>query len=437
MPSLVQIQEQRNQLIAQAREAHEKIASDTNEARRAELMAEYSGYMEQADSLNEQIEREIELAATERRHVFPDQTVEQQVAPEPTAEQREQAYRDAFWKWVRGDGAGGPPSFSPEERQILVSRRIERRADGTIDPTHGLTPTAGASAGQGGYLLPQTLARRIIETLKMWGPMYDPGITSELVTNDGNKHYIPTIDDTAETGETTAVNERISSRQLTFGRKELDAFPRNSKMLLIPWSMLQDVPVNLEQFVAMLASKNLGRGVNDWLTNGTGSAQPQGISKGLQGVAGRVVTTAAAIGGPPAWFDELINLQHRVDPAYRAMETRWMFNDDTLKILRQVKDNDDKYIWQPANVQSGAPASLLGDPYSINQAMDSAASEKFPVIYGALRYGYVVRKVRAMDAYVLRERFAERLQTGFFTWLRVDGAILDESALAILKIKKT
>ena len=59
-----------------------------------------------------------------------------------------------------------------------------------------------------------------------------------------------------------------------------------------------------------------------------------------------------------------------------------MFRDTTLTALRKLKDLEGNYIWQPSDVRSGAPASLLGYPYSINQAMAAVATATGSVVFG-------------------------------------------------------
>src|SRR3546814_3150403 len=59
-------------------------------------------------------------------------------------------------------------------------------------------------------------------------------------------------------------------------------------------------------------------------------------------------------------FDELMDLVHSIDPAYRAASTcRFMFNDSTLLSMRKLKDGDGNYLWQPADGRTGAPATVL------------------------------------------------------------------------------
>ncbi len=73
---------------------------------------------------------------------------------------------------------------------------------------------------------------------------------------------------------------------------------------------------------------------------GDGTGDPLGIvaasTLGVTAVSQTAVT-----------FDELLDLYHSVDPAYRASpKARWMFNDTTLKAIRKLKGGDGQYIWQ-------------------------------------------------------------------------------------------
>ena len=56
--------------------------------------------------------------------------------------------------------------------------------------------------------------------------------------------------------------------------------------------------------------------------------------------------------------DEVIDLYHSVTSPYRV-NGAWIMNDATLKEVRQLKDSNNQYLWQPS-LQLGNPAQLLG-----------------------------------------------------------------------------
>jgi HK97 family phage major capsid protein len=178
----------------------------------------------------------------------------------------------------------------------------------------------------------------------------------------------------------------------------------------------------MEPLLTDLFGERLGRTANEVLTTGTGSGQPNGIvtaaSTGLTAASATAITS-----------DELIDLFHSVDPAYRASpKCRWMFNDSTLAAIRKLKDGQGNYLWQMGDVRTGEPDMFLGKAYSVNQAMADIATGNSSVLFGDLSR-YVVRKVRGFQVMTLRERYAENFQVGMVGFKRFDGELLNTSAV--------
>ena len=125
--------------------------------------------------------------------------------------------------------------------------------------------------------------------------------------------------------------------------------------------------------------------------------------------------------------DELIDLLHSVDPAYRASpKARWQFNDTTLSQIRKLKDGNGQYIWSMGDIRTGEPGRLLGYNYSVNQAMVNAATGTKPVIFGD-HSKYYVRKVGAPVVGVRREYYWPNI--GLAGIVRLDGDLIQTSAV--------
>jgi len=179
---------------------------------------------------------------------------------------------------------------------------------------------------------------------------------------------------------------------------------------------------NIESLMDELFGERLGRLANSLLTTGTGSSQPNGIVTASS--AGRTAAGTAALTA-----DELIDLFHSVDPAYRGSpRCRWMFNDSTLASIRKLKDGQGNYLWQMGDVRNGEPAQLLGKPFSVNQAMADMGSSAKPVVFGDMSR-YIVRKVLGFQILTLRERYAEFFQVGMVGFKRFDGELLNTAAV--------
>jgi HK97 family phage major capsid protein len=411
MSKIAEIREKQAKLVADARTKFEEIKDDTPEARAKEIEAEYDKVMAEYDRLEERAKKEEALAEREaaldqgdpRRPKGEDRSVKPGDNPNLDEKRTAEENRVAAFRSYLCNGLDGMP---PEERKTLR----EMRAQSTADP-------------QGGYTIPQGFMAELVVALKAYGPMLDPGITRELVTASGNQIDWPTLDDTANQayrlGENVAA---VNEGDLAFGNKQLDAYKYASGPILVSSELLQDSALNVEQIIRDAMAVRFGRKVNADLTIGDGVGDPNGIVTAAP--LGVAAAAAAAI-----TFDDLIELQHSIDPAYRSDPScRWMFHDSTLKRLRKLKDLEGNYIWQPADVRSGAPAVILDHPYTINQAMAQVATLAKSVIFGAMNR-YVVRRVREMAIRRLVERYAEFDQVAFLAFARFDGELMDANAV--------
>ena len=227
---------------------------------------------------------------------------------------------------------------------------------------------------------------------------------------------MPTENDTAQTGElianeTTAVGEQA----LTFGQIVLNHYTYSSKMIPVSWLLMQDSVVNLPNLIGRRAGERIGRITNAHFTTGTGTGQPNGI---VTAAADSSVTTS---GATAISHDNLIDLEHSVDIAYRGGAT-YMFNDDTLKILKKLKDSNGLPLWVPST-RENAPGTINGYTYQVNNDMPTGASSK-AVLFGQLSK-YIIREIKGITLVRLDERYAEFLRTGFFAYARYDGDLLD------------
>lgn len=409
--SLTALQEQRGRLVTQAREALDEIKSNTDESRAAELEARHDAIMAEFDKVEANISREERLAAAEAR------AEEIRAANRPqmgegeargAAEVQKPEYREAFIELARN--GFDVQAISAEHRAVIKENLAEFRGQST-------------SATAGGYTVPTDLAATIDKTMKMWGPMYDEAITTVLNTASGNAIDFPTVDDTA-----VAVAKHTEGAPMTddggvdatFGKMTLNAFAYDTEWVQISMELLGDSDINVEQFIGELLGERLARRVNTELTTGDGNGDPNGIV--TASTLGKESTSGTAITA-----DELIDLMHSVDPAYRmSPKARFMFNDATLAAIRKLKDGSNNYLWQMGDIRVGAPGTLLGQPYSVNQAMASIGVGAKAVVYGDFSK-YYVRKVGAPVVGVRREYYWPNI--GLAGIVRLDGDLIQTGAV--------
>jgi len=419
--------DQRGTLVTEARSILDGIEGETDATRITEAEQRHDGVMETLKALDAkiareerqaQIEKDQEERARQNRPNGRDGSANASEAPEngiqQTDEERQAEYRSAFLAMFR---AGGDMSgLSGEQRNILRQGFV---AENRVQ-------TGGVDAA-GGFTVPTTLAGFIQESMKDWGPMYDPGVTSQIITSSGNPFEITTNDDTGNTAAALAEGADPlgdGSGDLVFGQKSLGAYVYATPWIEISFELLQDSAFNLEQFIGRKLGERLGRIANSRLTVGTGTGQPEGIvTTSTQGLI-----AAAATGIAP---DELITLQHSVNAAYRrSPNAGWMFADSTLAAIRRMKDGQGNYLWQMGDVRVGAPDLILGKPYFVNDDVPAIAAGLRSVLFGDMS-AYVVRKVGNPLIGVVRERFWPK--AGMAGLVRFDGVLADTAAVKHLR----
>lgn len=273
---------------------------------------------------------------------------------------------------------------------------------------------------EGGYTVPTTVASAILDALKSYGGMRT--VADVIRTASGETMNFPTSDGTSEEGEIIGQNTTATDADISFGTKSLVVYKYSSKVVTVPWELLQDSSADIEGFVRNRLQQRLGRITNKHFTVGTGTAQPWGvIPAATVGVTGAVSATAAIT------YDNLIDLEHSVDPAYRA-NASWMFHDDMLKLIRKVKDTEGRPIFVPGYEQGnpgGAPDRLLNRNIAINQAVASPAASAVSIAFGDFSY-YKIRDVMAVTLFRFTDSaYTKKGQVGFLAWMRSGGNLVD------------
>jgi HK97 family phage major capsid protein len=146
--------------------------------------------------------------------------------------------------------------------------------------------------------------------------------------------------------------------------------------------LIEDSGVDILGFLATQTGNALGFKVNNDLTVGTGSSQPNGIVT----AASSAVTGTTA--GPTFSADDLITLAYSVDGAARRLPgVGFMMNTTSLGVVRKLKDGSGRFIFEPSLADGND--RVLNFPVFENPAMSSNASATKSVIFGHLPSYYV------------------------------------------------
>lgn len=327
------------------------------------------------------------------------------------AEKREQAYADAFGQYMRG----GLDRLTLEQRQLMMAN---------VDTSPELRAQATTSGSVGGYLIPPGYRAVMTEAMKAYGGVINHA--NVINTDTGAPLQWPTNNDTSNVGRILAENTAVTETAVALGTKTIGAYMYSSDLVLVSLQLLQDSVFDLNTWLPRKLGERIGRILSTHFISGNGTTQPEGVATNM--TAG--VTGAAGFG---ITYDNIIDLEHSVDPAYRAMgRARFIFNDGTLAILRKLKDSQNRPLWLPVPVP-GMPATINGVPYSIDQGVASPGANTKSILFGDFHAAYIVRQVLDTQMVRLAERYMDLLQVGFFGFTRIDAKVDDSSAVRCLQ----
>lgn len=405
MKSIQALREQRQTL---AREARNQLEQKGDRAWSQEDQAIFDKRSDEIEAIESEITAVEKVMALEVEKDHKD--VEQfRRQPENRAEADARA---AFAKLLRH----GPSALTGEELQKMRN-----------------TMSTGTGS-QGGYTVQTDVAKQLIEALKAYGGMR--GVAASITTSQGNPLGYPASDGTSEEGEWVPENTQANSGDPSFGTVSLNAFKASTKIITIPFELLQDSSIDIIAMVNKRQRDRLGRTMNKGFTIGTGAGQPTGFATAA-GV-GRVAATGNTV---DLTWEDLVELQESIDQAYKdAGACRFMMHQQTRKVVRKLKDGAGRPIWAEsyeAGIKSGIPAQLLGEDVTINNDMAVPAANAKTIGYGDFSK-YMIRDV--LDLILFRfedSRYAEKGQVGFLGWARAGGNLLDPNALKMFQHSAT
>lgn len=308
-------------------------------------------------------------------------------------------YRKAFADYIL-NGASG---ISPESRATIEQR-------------------AGITGLVGGVTIPSLLASEIEVALKNYGGMFEAGTI--INTTHGGDLILPTVNDTNAKATIVSDYDQSTKRAPSFGSVTLKAYTYRTPIIPVSQTLIQDSAFNLDAVLSGLLGDSFSRGVNEQLTTGDGTGKPTGIV-----TAATACSTQAAAASIK--LDDIIDLIKSVNSAY-ARNGKFMFNRNTLWELAKIKDQSGRYIWQDS-ARDGAPATLFGKQYILNDDMADIGAGNASVLFGDLTK-YNIRLVQSFRVIRLNELLAEYLSIGLFGFARVDGNLLDAGTNPVKKL---
>lgn len=265
----------------------------------------------------------------------------------------------------------------------------------------------------GGYLVPDEYDHRLVDVLTEENIMRKLG--HKIITSGEHKINI------AATKPAAAWIEEGGA--LSFGDASFDQILLDAHKLhvaiKVTEELLYDNAFNLESYIIDMFGKALANAEEDAFLNGSGAGQPLGLFAATGG-------GTAAISTASLTADDVIKLVYALKRPYRK-NAKFIMNDQTIASIRQLKDNNGAYMWQPSLV-AGEPDKLLG--YDVYTSPFCPAGK---IAFGDYSY-YNIGDRGTRSFKQLTELFAGNGMIGYVAKERVDGKLILPEAVQILTI---
>lgn len=410
-----QLKERRAKLVKSMRDLHDG-ANEEGRSFSGDDDAKWDKMSSDLRGLNREIDlREIEERSEAQEIV--QEGVEKATKAKVSPDEARSIYFDAFKNWA----CKGMQAISQEQRTILMPHMVDGGQE-----MRALS-TAENNTGGMGYGIPEVIQRGIEKFEKFYSDV--ESYARVINTPKGGKYHVTVSNTTSQEGEIIAENSQHNALDPVIDRVTLDDYTLSSKIVLVSLQSLHDVDsFDLEGFISEAFGERFGRAKETLYTTANGSST-------CTGFAYNVTTGQTAAGASALTYDDIVGLIHSVDPAYRrGPNVRLVFNDATFETIKLIKDTNGLPIFVPSRevgLTGDMAGTILGYPYSINQALANVGTTNDSMVFGDFSKFYI-RKVNQMGMMRLVERYADYLQVGFLGFQRIDSKRVNDDAIKAL-----
>ena len=267
---------------------------------------------------------------------------------------------------------------------------------------------------EGGYLCETVLSRNLIQTLQ------DANIMRQIcsVINTNSSTNIP-VESSTGSASWTSEEAAYTESDAAFSQVSLSAY-KIATIMKVSEELMQDSVFNMASYIGTNFGRRIAEAEEAAFVAGNGSGKPTGATAGAS--AGVTAASATAITS-----NEVLDLMYSLKRQYRRNGS-WLMNDSTIKAIRQLKDSNGQYLWQPA-LSAGDPDTIGGRPVFASYDMPEIATGNISVLFGDFSMGYVIADRGTTSFQRLNELYSANGQVGFRAYRRVDGKVVLSEAI--------
>lgn len=289
-----------------------------------------------------------------------------------------------------------------------------------------------SSDPDGGYSVPDELDQQIGQRLADLSPIRSIASVRQVTGSVLKKPFSQNGMAVGWVGETDARPQTTNAQlvELQFPTMELYAMPAATS------SLLEDSAIDIDTWIMSEIEAAFAEQEGAAFVTGDGVNKPSGFLNAPQiddtswswGNLGYIATgTDAGFGDDPS--DRLIDAIYALKSGYRQ-NAKFVMNRQTQGTIRQFKDADGNYMWQPP-AAPGQQAMLHGFPVVEAEDMPDIASDSMSIAFGDFERGYLV--VDRQGVSVLRDPYSAKPYVLFYTTKRVGGGVQNYEALKLIK----
>lgn len=276
---------------------------------------------------------------------------------------------------------------------------------------------------EGGYLVPDEYERTLIESLE------EENIFrrfAHIIRTSSGDRKIPIV---VSKGTASWIDEEAAYPESddAFGQASISAY-KLATMIKVSDELLHDSVFDVASYIAREFARRIGAAEEEAFFTGNGTGKPTGLLHTTGGAEVGVTTKSTTA----LTFDEVMDLFYSLRAPYRRSAV-FLTNDATMKALRQLKNGNGDYIWQPS-VTAGTPDTILNRPVYTSTFMPTITAGAKAMVFGDMNYYWIAdREGRKFQR--LNELYAPTGQVGFLASQRVDGKLILPEAVKTLQMK--
>ncbi len=433
MPSIQELREKRAGIYEQAKKLI-NLADTEKRDMASEEQEQFDRHMVDVDAIKVDIDRRVkldtvggELRKSAGRKTAPnDPGSDMPGEPENRAKPIEHEHRGTKVRFHPGtrEHTRATDEYREQFRSYLSGGR-ETRAMMVGDQTLG------------GYMVPPQFSLELLTDLEneVWMrrlatvmPPLTTGASIGVMSRDtrpGDADWTPEIPASDLTADTAI---RIGARELTphLSTKYIEA---SQKFLRIS-------SIDGESYIRTELAYVFGITEEQAFLTGDGAQQPLGVfAASADGVTTSQDVTAAAVNTIAG--DDLINMVYDFAPQYQS-GLMWVFNKDTLKIIRKLKDGEGQALWKidgGKDLAGDKADTILGIPYRQSEyAPNTFTTGLYVAVLGNFARGYRIVDSLAMEVQRLDELKTLQNKVGFKASRETDGQPILADAFRRLKL---